>query len=77
MTESRVTIDISQDEAIVLFEWLRRLNAMEGSVFEDQAEQRVSWDLEALMEARLEAIFSPTYRERLQLARDRVRDPEE
>ena len=41
------TLKLSHDEAIVFFEWLARFNAFEEHQFEDQAEQRVLWDLEA------------------------------
>lgn len=45
--------------------------------FEDQAEQRVLWDLEAALEKHLTEPLKSDYRERLEAARSRVRDSEE
>ena len=48
-----VTLTLSREEALVLFEWLHRFNDEEGHRFEDQAEERVLWNLEASLESRL------------------------
>jgi hypothetical protein len=75
MTMSKaVTLSLSNDEALVLFEWITRFNSDAKSAFEDQAEQRVLWDLEAQLESVLTEPLSATYRESLALARARVRD---
>lgn len=71
------TLRLPNDEALVLFGVLHRLNAAQLRIFEDQAEQRVLWDLEAALETVLSEIVSPAYREALQRARDRVRDATE
>jgi hypothetical protein len=70
-----VTLTLSRDEAIVLFEWLHRLNAEESRRFEDQAEERVLWNLEASLESTLVEPFKPEYDDILAAARSRVRDP--
>lgn len=71
-----ISISLSRDQALVLFEWLARPGAGEQpAAFEDQAEQRVLWDLEAL-EKHLAEPFKSDYRERLAAARGRVRDVE-
>lgn len=73
-----IPISLSHDQALVLFEWLARTGAGEQpAVFEDQAEQRVLWDLEAALEKRLVEPFKSDYRELLEAARSRVRDPAE
>lgn len=72
-----VTLTLSRDEAIVLFEWLHRFNAEAGHRFEDQAEERVLWNLEASLESTLAEPFKPEYDELLAAARSRVRDPDE
>lgn len=46
----QVTISLSNDEALVLFEWLSSFNQGHHD-FEDQAEQRVLWDLEGMLES--------------------------
>jgi hypothetical protein len=71
-----VEIALSNDEALVLFEWLARFNAEERE-FEDQAEQRVLWDLEAVLETRVPELFSPNYAVRVAEARARVRDADD
>lgn len=72
-TDGRVTLVLSSDEALVLFEWVSRFNAAENE-FEDQAEQRVLWDLESMLDSALVAPLSPDYAALLGAARGRVRD---
>ena len=72
-----VTLTLTRDEAIVFFQWLARFNAEEGRRFEDQAEQRVLWDLEASLESMLVEPLKPDYDEILAGARSRVRDSTE
>ena len=69
-----ITLEISTDEAIVFYDWLKRFNEKEDNLFNDQAEERVLWDLEALLEKNLLAPFKENYNEILQQARSRVRD---
>lgn len=70
-----VTLSLTRDEALVLFEWL---HANEGKhEFADQAEQRVLWDLEASVERQIAALFRPDYSRLLDEARSRLRDPAE
>ena len=77
MTDEKVTIELSQDEALVLFSWLSRLNESDGGSFEDQAEERVLWDVEAMLEKSLVAPLAENYEELLAAARSNVRDSEE
>lgn len=77
MADKNVQLELSRDEAIVLFEWLMRFNKSDGARFEDQAEQRVLWDLEAMLESRLVEPFEPNYSDLLARARLSVRDSEE
>ncbi len=71
-----VTLTLSRDEALVFFDWLHRFNS-EGHRFDDQAEQRVLWDLEASLESTLVEPLKPDYVEILAAARSRVRDSAE
>jgi hypothetical protein len=75
MNKENVDISLSKSEALVLFEFLVRINqkADEG-MFEDQAEQRVLWDLEASLEKQLSEPFRPDYSELINKARQEVRD---
>lgn len=68
-----ITLSLSPDEALVLFELASRLGK-QSSLFEDQAEQRALWNLEASLESVLEAPFAPDYSARLEAARTRLRD---
>ena len=72
-----VTLTLTRDEAIVFFDWLARFNKEEGRRFEDQAEQRVLWNLEASLESTLVEPFKPDYDQILAAARSRVRDSTE
>jgi hypothetical protein len=75
--KEKVRLELSRDEALVFFEWLTRLNKVESAEFEDQAEQRVLWDIEAMLESSLEEPLDPAYSELLAQARARVRDSAE
>ena len=70
-----VELVLSEDEALILCDWLARFNA-EPHAFADQSEQRVLWNLEALLEKALPAVLSKDYAELLSEARTRVRDPQ-
>lgn len=71
-----VEITLSSDAALVLLAFVARLNGADLVEFEDQAEQRVLWDLESLLESSVAVTLAPDYATRLRHARDRVRDVE-
>jgi hypothetical protein len=72
-----ITVAVSEDEAIVLLEWLHRFNEQEHSaVFEDQAEERLLFDLEAELEKVVSASFLYNYQDILLKAREKIRDKE-
>jgi hypothetical protein len=74
-SNDQVRVTLSQEEALVLSAWLLRFNAAEhATVFEDQAEQRVLWDLEASLEKVLTAPFASNYDDLLASARESIRD---
>lgn len=75
MAADEIPLSLSRDQALVLFEWLARTGAGEQpSAFEDQAEQRVLWDLEGALEKQLVEQFKSDYRDLLEAARGRIRD---
>ena len=53
MSGPKVRLELSGDEALVFFDWLRRFNHTGTKSFEDQAEQRVLWDIESMLESAL------------------------
>lgn len=69
-----VSLEVSRDAALVLFEWLARFNESGLPTFVDQAEQRVLWDLEADLESRLTEPFAADYNSRVAAARATIRD---
>lgn len=77
MSRPKVMLELSDDEALVLFDWLRRFNHSETKSFEDQAEQRVLWDIESMLEAALVEPLDANYDILLAAARARVRDSED
>ncbi len=77
MADNKVHLELTREEAIVFFEWLARFNKADDARFEDQAEQRVLWDIEAMLETTLVEPLESSYGELLARARAAVRDSEE
>ena len=70
-----ISIILDKDEALVLLEWLGRFNkADHPSLFQDSSEQRILYDLEAVLETVVSETFDPGYGEALEAARRRLRD---
>ncbi len=70
-----MNIELSNDEAIVLFEFLSRTsNNATNLDFVDHAEQRVLWNLEAELERQLSEPLSADYQELLEVARSKLSD---
>jgi hypothetical protein len=70
MPEPNVTVSLTQDEALVLFEWLAAERW--DPTIQHPAERRVLWDLEAQLERVLVAPLRPDYGALLAAARQRV-----
>ena len=69
-----VTVELTQAEALVLFEWLVRSDNAELLQIQDDAEQQVLWKIEATLEKTLIEPLAPNYSELLEAARRKVRD---
>lgn len=70
-----VSIQLSHDQALVLFEWIARRNGLDqADIFEDRAEQRVLWDMEAALESTLPEVLHSDYVMLVDAARTWVRD---
>lgn len=76
MAQDKISLELSSDEALIFFAWLHRFNQSDPKALEDQAEQRVLWDIESMLESALAAPFDDKYDELLAAARARVRDKE-
>lgn len=72
-----ITIKLGKDEALVIFEFLSRINEKElKEIFEDQAEQKTLWILEGQLEKQLIELFKPEYKDIVREARNKIRDEE-
>jgi hypothetical protein len=74
----KYNISLSGDELLVLSDLLYRINNSDilNDFFEDQAEQRVMWTLENILEKNTSKIFDKNYLLSLKEARDNIRDKE-
>ncbi|WP_196890306.1 hypothetical protein [Aureivirga sp. CE67] len=69
-----LNIQLTKEEAIVFFEFLSRFNEKDNSnIFEDQSEQKVLWDIECILEKKLNEPFQSDYEEIVKKARVIVR----
>jgi hypothetical protein len=69
----KISITLSENEALVLFDWLSKFNDNEKYEFEDQSQERVLWDLEAKLEIKL-PVFERNYPLMVENAKQDVRD---
>ncbi len=71
-------IELTGDELLVLSHLVYKINTSKvlDDFFEDQAEQRILWTLENILEKNTSNIFSWNYLEEVKKARDNVRDKE-
>lgn len=70
-----ITINLGKDEALILFDFLSRINDKElKEIFEDQAEQKTLWVLEGQLEKQLVEPFKPNYKDLIREARNKIRD---
>lgn len=72
-----IVIKFSEEEALVLLEWLHKFNEEEHpALIQDQAEERILFDLEAELETVVSTSFDSNYQEVLLKARQKIRDIE-
>ena len=72
--EDGVAIHLSNEEALVLSDWLFFFNKNSLNTYEDQAEERIFWDMEAVLEKTLSESLASNYSQQLSRARQKVRD---
>lgn len=72
--DTTISLPLSLDEAVVLFEFIRRFSDTDTLAIEDQAEQRALWNLCCVFEKHLNLPMEGNYAEILRMARDRLRD---
>lgn len=72
--DTTISFPLSLDEAVVLFEFVRRFSDTDNLAIEDQAEQRALWNLCCVFEKHLNLPMEGNYADILRMARDRLRD---
>ncbi|KRC58598.1 hypothetical protein ASE14_18765 [Agromyces sp. Root81] len=72
MSEDRVWIDFSQDEALVLFEWIADFNELYDDDEHPTVEEFVRGKLEAGLQRQVNVLFSPRYGDEHREARARL-----
>lgn len=68
-----MTLELTDDQALVLFEWLARLDEQDAFPVEDPAEEQVLWCLHGQLEKALSEPFRPDYQDLVEQARARVK----
>ena len=74
MENEKVEIELTKDEAIVLFEFLTRFSDNKKLNVKHQAEERALWNLQCLLEPELSEILLPDFDKILNKARERLKD---
>jgi hypothetical protein len=72
--ERTVTLELTYDEAVVLFEWTHPHEDQDYAepMFIDKAEEVAFWSLTAVLEPLIDEVFSSTYRDVLEAAKSRL-----
>jgi hypothetical protein len=71
---SKISIQLSNDEAIVLYELIGELD--QQNKLTRAADKRVLWDIQAMIEKQSDFVLSPHYKKELELARKKLSDRE-
>ncbi len=77
MSQEQVVLELSHQEALVLFEFLSRFVENKKLDIVHQAEQRVLWDVQCMLERVLVDPFLPNYQELLKQAQLNVADKDD
>jgi len=73
----KISIELTNNEALVLVEFLLRFRDKEKLSIEDEAEEQILWDLVALLESEVPELLDENYGELLEKAREIVKSGEE
>lgn len=72
MKEGEIVISLSQDEALVFFEWISHADEKNLFRFQHESEEKVVWKIEGQLEKKLTKPFEKEYLAQLEKARDKV-----
>jgi hypothetical protein len=67
-----MNLELTDDEALVFFEWLSRLDESDAAPCEHDAERHVLWTLHGQLERTLKEPLQPDYRDLVANARSKV-----
>ncbi|GHA79927.1 hypothetical protein GCM10009007_21030 [Formosimonas limnophila] len=75
MSNKSISIPLTEDEALVLFEWLCIFNQSEvDKLFQDDVTEQILFSIENMLESQLVAPFDPDYKIILEEARKRLKN---
>ena len=74
MSNNKIKVEITNDEALVLFEFLSRYSDTDTLSIEHQSEQRALWNLTCVFEKTINEAFGSDYKKSLEAARNRLQD---
>ena len=78
MSEEKISLQLTRDQALVLFEWIASLDRANLSSSIGDAEWSILWFLEGQFESKLVEVLAPDYVDLLAKAKSRlVKDSEE
>ena len=70
-----ITINLTKDQALVLFEFVSRINEQpDSNIFEDEAELFALSEVEGQLQKILDEPFRPDYNNIIEKARERIRE---
>jgi len=72
--DNEVNINLTEDEAWVLFEFVRRFSDTDKLEIKDQAEERAIWNLTCIFEKTLHQEKDIDYKKFIEECRERLRD---
>jgi len=75
MQPEPINLVLTNDEALVLFDFLSRFVQTDVLKIEDRGEQQALWNFQCLLEKQVAEVFDPDYLELVRQARARLRDP--
>jgi hypothetical protein len=73
-SDKQIQLSLTADEAVVLFEFVRRFSELDTLTIADQAEERVLWNVCCIFEKGLLASLEGNWTDLLKQARNRLRD---
>jgi hypothetical protein len=74
--DQSITVELTNDEALVLFEFLARCRDKTTCAIEHPSERQALWNLECILEKQLPEVLSPGYSQSVKSARERIRASE-